>query len=698
MTPQFAKAVDPIFETALQFFSKIESSQSSSSFNTSDERAKLTSGIDAADKALGRSNKKAWELAKYAICCWIDSRLINSPWKESNWWKSHSLESHYFKTQVAKEQFFVKASIADNLAERDALEVFYLAVVLGFRGFYDEPSVAVREKARELDLPESLERWFQKFTKSLDLRQGRPEIPGEAIVGGKNTPLNGKKQILQYSFISLFLLALAILLWSGYLKSWLLALIGLPIICVLAGFAYWFLVLKKKKESSKYPDIDRVMTEGFQQLVANGISVNSTPIFIVLGTQDFAVNRRLLEAANLKIPIVSPKSGEGPLSIHASKEAIWIMPHLCNAISRLSNSSDAPTSKAKQASRNAKDIDEDDMQGTMVVEESVPDLDDEDDDGQWGAGDGEKDDDSGVPGGTIQLTDDFKISDKKGPISTPAVQKRVQVQDLADTEDRLRYLCTILRNARKNVCPINGLVTTIPFELIESNDEQLSIALQADFNVLRKELQVRVANTLLVTGMENEPGFIAMTTRLGSQRTKKARIGKGSEIWVSPEDKRSVWASPENKRLAALAKHATAVFEDLCFELFQEEDRFQDKQNAKLFSLLGRMRGTFAQNLSKIMETSFGYDPLRQPELSDTQFLFSGCYFIACGTKKERQAFVPSAINKVLEVSDDVEWVEEASKKNTHYRRIALAIALVGGLGSLIAIVWVLALWIKSLL
>jgi hypothetical protein len=232
------------------------------------------------------------------------------------------------------------------------------------------------------------------------------------------------------------------------------------------------------------------------------------------------------------------------------------------------------------------------------------------------------------------------------------------------------------------------LVTTIPFELIESNDEQLSIALQADFKVLRKELQVRVANTLLVTGMENEPGFIAMTTRLGSQRTKKARIGKGSEVWVSPE----------NKRLASLAKHATAVFEDLCFELFQEEDRFQDKQNAKLFSLLGRMRGTFAQNLSKIMETSFGYNPLRQPELSDTQFLFSGCYFIACGTKKERQAFVPSAINKVMEVSDDVEWVEEASKKNTHYRRIANAIALVGGLGSLIAIVAVMALWIKSLL
>jgi hypothetical protein len=186
--------------------------------------------------------------------------------------------------------------------------------------------------------------------------------------------------------------------------------------------------------------------------------------------------------------------------------------------------------------------------------------------------------------------------------------------------------------------------------------------------------------------MENEPGFIAMTMRLGSQRTKKARIGKGSEVWVSPE----------NKRLAALAKHATAVFEDLCFELFQEEDRFQDKQNTKLFSLLSRMRGAFAQNLSKIMETGFGFDPLRQPELSDIQFLFSGCYFIACGTKKDRQAFVPSAINKVIEVGGDREWVKDVSQKNTRDRRIANVIALVAGLGSLIAIVAMLTLWISS--
>jgi type IV/VI secretion system ImpK/VasF family protein len=691
MTPQFAKAVDPIFDAALRFFSKIESAQSASSINTSDERAKLTIAIDAADKALGRFNKKGWELAKYALCCWIDARLVNSPWKESHWWRSHSLESHYFKTETAKYQFFEKASIAESLAERDALEVFYLTVVLGFRGFYDDPSAIVREKSRELDLPDSLERWFQKLTRSLDLRQGRPEIPEEPIAVGDNKPLNGRKQILQYSSISLLLLAIAILLWAAYLKQWLLALIGIPFVFALAGVAFWFLVLRNKKEASKYPEIDQVMMEGFRQLASSGISVNSTPIFIVLGTQDSTVSRRLLEAANLKIPIVSPKSGEGPLVFLASKEAIWIMPHQCNAISRLSNSSETVPAKANKTNRNSRNVEDDDFQGTMVVEESVSDIEDQDEDGEWGAGEGEKDDDSGAPAGTIQLTDDFDLQLNKGPKSTAMVPKKIQVQELAETEERLRHLCTLIKKARRNVCPINGLVTTIPFELIESNHEQLSLALQTDLMVLRKELQVRVPNTVLVTGMEDEPGFIAMTMRLGSQRTKRSRIGKGSG-----KGSEGIWVSPDDKRLAALAKHATAVFEDLCFELFREEDRFQDKQNTKLFSLLSRMRGTFARNLSKILETGFGFDPLRQPELSDTQFLFSGCYFIACSAKKERQAFVPSTIDKVLEVGNEIEWVKEAIRKNAKHRSIAIAIAVVGGLGSLVAIVASLILWSRN--
>lgn len=208
MTPKFAKAIDPIFEAALRFESKIESAQDDSSFNTADERATLIRKIDAAELELGKT--KDWELAKYAICGWIDARLIGSPWKESNWWNNNCLELRYFKTQLAHHRFFEKAIEAESLPEKDALEVFYLAVVLGFRGFYKDAPAVAREKANELDLPDSMERWCQKVVRSLHLRQGRPDIPGQVIIGGDKWPLQGRSLLLQYAMISFFLVAVAV--------------------------------------------------------------------------------------------------------------------------------------------------------------------------------------------------------------------------------------------------------------------------------------------------------------------------------------------------------------------------------------------------------------------------------------------------------------------------------------------------------
>jgi type VI secretion system protein ImpK len=209
VSPQFSKVIDPIFEAALRFEAKIESSQDDASFNTADERATLIRKIDAAEVELGKSNK-AWELAKYAICGWIDARLIASPWKESNWWNNNCLEQRYFKTQLAHHRFFEKAIEAEDLPEKDALEVFYLAVVLGFRGFYKESPSVIREKSTELDLPDSAERWCQRVYRSLQLRQGNMDIPGQVIPEGLADPLLGRNLLLQYSMISFLLLAIAI--------------------------------------------------------------------------------------------------------------------------------------------------------------------------------------------------------------------------------------------------------------------------------------------------------------------------------------------------------------------------------------------------------------------------------------------------------------------------------------------------------
>ena len=69
------------------------------------------------------------------------------------------------------------------MTRRDALEVFYVCVVLGFRGLYAMPEAAFL--AEQLGLPPDLESWAARTAKMITLGQGRPPFlaaprPGDA--------------------------------------------------------------------------------------------------------------------------------------------------------------------------------------------------------------------------------------------------------------------------------------------------------------------------------------------------------------------------------------------------------------------------------------------------------------------------------------------------------------------------------------
>ena len=215
MQTEFANAVDPIFQAALRLESRIENRDR---IVTADERAILIRKIEEAEAKLGL--REEWKLSKYAICGWIDSRLIEIPWQESGWWKDNCLEKRFFGTRDAHEDFFKKAIEAGSLPNKNALEVFYLAVVLGFRGFYANSDASYsRQMSQRMRIPDTIEAWCREVVRTLHLRQGRPEIPGIVQTGDSAKPLNGKSHLVLYAMLSTLLVALAIscfiLLYGG---------------------------------------------------------------------------------------------------------------------------------------------------------------------------------------------------------------------------------------------------------------------------------------------------------------------------------------------------------------------------------------------------------------------------------------------------------------------------------------------------
>jgi type VI secretion system protein ImpK len=69
---------------------------------------------------------------QFALTCWVDDLFNDSPWRER--WDPEILEYKYFRTRLRGELFWEQCKLAELLTTTDTLEVFYLCVVLGFRG------------------------------------------------------------------------------------------------------------------------------------------------------------------------------------------------------------------------------------------------------------------------------------------------------------------------------------------------------------------------------------------------------------------------------------------------------------------------------------------------------------------------------------------------------------------------------------
>lgn len=168
MTPRFAQAVDPIFLATLDLIDRINRS---AVVNVQDERVRLRERFELSEAAMGATSE--WLLAKYALVSWIDEMLVDLPWSGREWWSNNVMEVELFNTRLCNERFFVRAKEATTLASRDALEVFYDCVLLGFRGLYRDARLA-DSLTRAHGLPSDLMGWLRQTAQSMALPQGRP--------------------------------------------------------------------------------------------------------------------------------------------------------------------------------------------------------------------------------------------------------------------------------------------------------------------------------------------------------------------------------------------------------------------------------------------------------------------------------------------------------------------------------------------
>jgi type VI secretion system protein ImpK len=199
MSPKFARAVDPIFSTVLDLLDRIDRGQQC---DPAEEKSKIVKQFDAASAQLGQAPE--WtDQARYALYAWIDSELAKvRPWEGREWWQSHSLELDYWGQGLANVEFFVRAKEAAKLSTKDALEVFYVCVVLGFRGFYENlPEIDKASVVESFALPPDLRSWVGQYSHAIRLGRELPAISDARKPADVAPPRYGKQTLLGASLL-----------------------------------------------------------------------------------------------------------------------------------------------------------------------------------------------------------------------------------------------------------------------------------------------------------------------------------------------------------------------------------------------------------------------------------------------------------------------------------------------------------------
>ena len=481
---------------------------------------------------------------------------------------------------------------------------------------------------------------------------------------------------LAFKWALLSLLFLVILWVAALLKHvyftqdktdywWSKAILATPLILIIPCFVYYFVKYLMMVETSRYPELDQIWDEAVNESRNKGISISNTPLFLVLGVSRLREVNTIVQMTELSFSVHVPTAGDPPIAIHACNEGFFVFLNQCSCISKLSTGSTAQT--APNAASTESGMQPTDVGGTIDVNQL----------GAMSQAIGtafqglEAPNSPVQPGGTMLLDESMDLAEIFKPAN---ISKQLSSQDSVECLDRLKHVCGLIKKARLPLCPINGIVSALPFELVENSSGQLQIAIQKDLAVLREEFQVRCPNTVLVTGMELEDGFVELINRLPPQKVKENRFGKGCDLWVAPDA----------ARLDAIAIHATSTFEDWIYMLFQEENALLKKYNSRLFMMLCRVRGTFANNLRSVLARGFGFDPKIEAHLAFEQFLFGGCYFAATGNSPSHQAFVKSVFAKALQQEGELEWSPAARREDNFYQFMANLAALFGTIALLV--------------
>jgi type VI secretion system protein ImpK len=134
----------PIFDLILRLKSGIVAP-------SNDLRPKVAAMLQDFEKRAERYrfNHKIVSVSKFALAAFVDETVLMNNFPMRDQWEKYALQLEYFGEQLAGNKFFEKleAMLGQIDVTKDAVEVYYICMLLGFKGRY-----AVYEQEKLLEI------------------------------------------------------------------------------------------------------------------------------------------------------------------------------------------------------------------------------------------------------------------------------------------------------------------------------------------------------------------------------------------------------------------------------------------------------------------------------------------------------------------------------------------------------------------
>lgn len=716
MTPELAQAIDGVFIYMADLFDRVERNDV---IDRLDERSVFLSLLQRGQQQLGA--REDWPFVQYALIAWIDDVLSDIEWSGKDRWNYYRLELDFYQSRECDTAFFHKAGEAATRGLFDALEVYFLCVMLGFRGFFREADA--EQKARQLNLPHSLPEWIRRTVAVLRRDPATVAAARGALPVGRSIeppqPLDGLRRYR----LALGRMALTGGLWSAVSlvevllgRGFLPAVTGLSLATTTTAAALWSVKrLDLGANAGWSGELRASFQAGWSTIQAISAEASDWPVFLVLGLRDRKQAQALFAQAAVQYR-VEGLPGSGPLLfgvgdfLNAANEpthGIWIALLAGDRVGTLSAKRaevefsahvdrEKPAAVATGSSVR--------QPGNSTVNESFPRAPSS---GMTFVTDSdsllqeveqtEHEVDAPAPTATVAFggpraaaaimpkgapTSAGGSGSSRLPGSSAPRMAKVQLSAAEDTEQgtRLSLLCELLRHVRAPRNPVAGVLSVVPFGFLTEHREQVDELIRSvsrDLADVQSACGSRLPILALIGGCEVDPGFRELMRRFGLTTAHRRRFGQS----LAPG------GLADTAQLTALVQHLCGMVDDWTMRHFQERDGLVKSGNIHLFAFLARLRSVYRTEVMRLVTRGYGAAmdlvaigrpedrPVgTSPTMEVAPVELVGVYFAATGETSDRQGFARSTFEKLQIDAPPAEWLPSTCERDARYHRSATLI------------------------